>query len=289
LDASECFTEQTSAHTGGVTPSSSHSDNQSDQSLTEHHMLPCLKTERVNLFPQFTSCSKKATIEQSEDEIEELSKITVEDIRHDVSIREVKHPDYLSSSQRVSSDTEDVSSSQSSLELLGMVASQKKLEELDLEPERCEPGVVNATVECAGHSQAPEQMSDCGGRVPCLLKEITCPVKASKAPSKVSEADEAADKKKESFASRPQDTKKTSEADEAADKKKEGFASRPQDTKKTRRKLQPATAMMLKEFTSADLDVDTKREERGKSSSGVASGRSDALIRLLKARPVRRV
>ena len=34
LDASECFTEQTSAHTGGVTPSSSHSDNQSDQSLT---------------------------------------------------------------------------------------------------------------------------------------------------------------------------------------------------------------------------------------------------------------
>ena len=50
-------------------------------------MLPCLKTERVNLFPQFTSCSKKATIEQSEDEIEELSKITVEDIRHDVSIR----------------------------------------------------------------------------------------------------------------------------------------------------------------------------------------------------------
>ncbi|XP_039787786.1 kinesin-like protein KIN-6 isoform X5 [Panicum virgatum] len=265
LDASECFTEQTSAHTGGVTLSSSHSDNQSDQSLTEHHMLPCLKTERVNLFPQFTSCSKKATIEQSEDEIEELSKITVEDIRHDVSIREVKHPDYLSSCQRVSSDTEDVSSSQSSLELLGMVAPQKKLAELDLEPERCEPGVVNATVECAGHSQAPEQMSDCGGRVPCLLKEITCPVKASKAPSKVSEADEA------------------------ADKKKEGFACRPQDTKKTRRKLQPATAMMLKEFTSADLDVDTKREERGKSSSGVASGRSDALIRLLKARPVRRV
>jgi hypothetical protein len=31
LDASECFTEQTSEHTGGVTPSSSHSDNQSDQ------------------------------------------------------------------------------------------------------------------------------------------------------------------------------------------------------------------------------------------------------------------
>ncbi|RLN07302.1 hypothetical protein C2845_PM11G11500 [Panicum miliaceum] len=267
LDASECFTEQASAHAGGVTPSSSHSDNQSYQSLTEHHMLPCLKTERVSLSPQFTSCSKKATIEQSEDETEESCKITVEDIHHDVSIGEVKHLDYMSSSQRMSSDTEDVSSSQSSLELPGMVAPQKKLEELDLEPERCEPGVVNATVECGiGHSQAPEQMSDCGVRVPCLLKEITCPAKASKDPSKLSEAEEA------------------------ADKKKEGFASRPRDTKKTRRRLQPAAAMnmMLKEFTGADLDVDTKREERGKPSSSVASGRSDALIRLLKARPVRR-
>ncbi|XP_039773041.1 kinesin-like protein KIN-6 isoform X4 [Panicum virgatum] len=266
LDASECFTGQTSAHAGGVTPSSSHSDNQSNQSLTEHHMLPCLKTERVSLSPQFTSCSKKATIEQSEDEIEELSKIILEDIHHDVNIREVKHPDYLSSSQQVSSDTEDVGSSQSSLELPGMVASQKKLEELDLEPERCEPGVVNATVECAvGHSQAPEQMSDCEGRVPCLLKEITCPAKASKAPSKVSEAEEA------------------------ADKKKEGFTSSPEDTKKTRRRLQPAAAMLLKEFPGADFDVDTRREERGKSSSSVAAGRSDALIRVLKARPVRRV
>ncbi|RLM80297.1 hypothetical protein C2845_PM12G00370 [Panicum miliaceum] len=216
LDASECFTEQTSAHTG------------------EHHMLPCLKTERVSLSPQFTSCSKKATIEQSEDETEESCKITVEDIHHDVSRREVKHPDYLSSSQRVSSDT-DVSSSQSSLEFPGMVAPQKKLEELDLEPDRCEPGVVNATVECGI------------------------------GPNKVSEAEEAADKNEEGSSS-----------------------SRPRDTKKTRRRLQPAAAMMLKEFTGADLDVDTKREERGKSPSSAASWRSDALIRLLKARPVRR-
>jgi hypothetical protein len=50
-------------------------------------MLPCLKTERVSLSPQFTSCSKKATIEQSEDETEESCKITVEDIHHDVSRR----------------------------------------------------------------------------------------------------------------------------------------------------------------------------------------------------------
>ncbi|KAK8461228.1 hypothetical protein SEVIR_1G001500v4 [Setaria viridis] len=263
LDSSESFTQQTSPHTGGVTPSSSHSDNQSDQN-----------TERVSLSPQFTSCSKKATIEhvrekkatieQSEEETGELNKITVEDIQHDINTREVEHLDCLSSSQKVNSDTEDVSSSQSSLEL--PVATQKKLEELDPEPERREPGVGKVTVEYGiGYSEAPEQMIDCGGVVPCLLKEITSPAKASKAPSKVSQAEGA------------------------ADKKKEGSASRPGDAKKTKRRLQPAAGMMLKEFTgAADLDVDTKREGRGKSSSSVASGRSDELIRLLKTRPVRR-
>ncbi|KAK8461229.1 hypothetical protein SEVIR_1G001500v4 [Setaria viridis] len=265
LDSSESFTQQTSPHTGGVTPSSSHSDNQSDQN-----------TERVSLSPQFTSCSKKATIEhvrekkatieQSEEETGELNKITVEDIQHDINTREVEHLDCLSSSQKVNSDTEDVSSSQSSLELPVMVATQKKLEELDPEPERREPGVGKVTVEYGiGYSEAPEQMIDCGGVVPCLLKEITSPAKASKAPSKVSQAEGA------------------------ADKKKEGSASRPGDAKKTKRRLQPAAGMMLKEFTgAADLDVDTKREGRGKSSSSVASGRSDELIRLLKTRPVRR-
>ncbi|CAL4890586.1 unnamed protein product [Urochloa decumbens] len=264
LDASERFSEQTSARTGDITPSSSHSDNQSDQSLTEHHMLPCLKTERISLSPRCTSCSKEATIEQSEEETEELSKITVEDIQHDINTGEVEHPDYLSFCQKVNSDTEDVSSSQSSLELPGMVSPQKKLDELDLDPERCQPGGGKATVEyVTGHSQAPEQTSDCGGLVPCLLKEITSPVKASKAPSKVSEAEEAADKKKD-------------------------LASRPGgNTKKTRRRLQPAASMMLKEFIGVDLDADTKREERGKSSSSVAPGISDELIRLLRARPVR--
>ncbi|CAO2034051.1 unnamed protein product [Urochloa humidicola] len=297
-DASERFSEKASVHTGDITPSSSHSDNQSDQSLTEHHMLPCLKTERISLSPQCTtpssshsdnqsdqsltehhmlpclkterislspqctSCSKKVTIEQSEEETKELSKITVEDIQHDINTREVEHPDNLSSSQQVNSDTEDVSSSQSSLELPGMVSPQKKLEELDPEPERHEPGGGKATVEyVAGHSKAPEQMSDCGGLVPCLLKETTSPVKASKAPSKINETEEAADKKKEGLS----------------------------DKKKTRRRLQPAATVMLKEWASVDLDMDTKREERGKSSSSVAPGISDELIRLLKAgRPVRR-
>ncbi|CAN6242663.1 unnamed protein product [Urochloa humidicola] len=261
LDASECFSEKPSVHTGDITPSSSQSDNQLDQSLTEHHMLPCLKTERISLSPQCTSCSKKATIEQSEEETKELSKITVEDIQHDINTREVEHPDNLSSSQQVNSDTEDVCSSQSSLELPGMVSPQKKLEKLDSEPERYEPGGGKATVEyVTGHSQAPDQMSDCGGLVPCLLKETTS-TKASKAPSKVSEAEEGADKKKGGLA----------------------------DKKKTRRRLQPAATLMLKELASVNLDMDTKREERGKSLSSVAPGISDELIRLLKAgRPVRR-
>ncbi|CAN6236796.1 unnamed protein product [Urochloa humidicola] len=262
LDASERFSEQTSTHTGDITPSSSHSD-QSDPRLTENHMLPCVKTERISLSPQCTSCSKKATIEQSEEETEELSKITGEDIQHDTNTGEVEHPDYLSSSQQVNSDTEDASSSQSSLELHGMVSPQKKLDELDLEPERCKPGGGKVMESVTGHHQAPEQTSDCGGLVPCLLKKITSPMNASKAPRKVSESEEAMDKKK-------------------------GLASRPDDTKKTRRRLQPAASMMLREFIGADLDADTKREERGKSSSSVAPGRSDELIRLLKACRVRR-
>ncbi|CAN6236797.1 unnamed protein product [Urochloa humidicola] len=179
LDASERFSEQTSTHTGDITPSSSHSD-QSDPRLTENHMLPCVKTERISLSPQCTSCSKKATIEQSEEETEELSKITGEDIQHDTNTGEVEHPDYLSSSQQVNSDTEDASSSQSSLELHGMVSPQKKLDELDLEPERCKPGGGKVMESVTGHHQAPEQTSDCGGLVPCLLKKITSPMNASK-------------------------------------------------------------------------------------------------------------
>ncbi|OEL12924.1 Kinesin-like protein KIN-6 [Dichanthelium oligosanthes] len=254
LDASESSTGQTFAHTGGVMPSSSHSDNQSDQSLPEHHTLPCLKTERVSLSPRFSSCSEKATIEQSEEETEELSKITVDDIQHDINIREVKHPDCLSSSQQVNSDIEDVSSSQSSLELPGMVCTelfislpnklrvvyidisrkifeggeechlvspQKKLEELDQDPEKCEPGVEKATVEYGT------------GNMFCLLwMHVSMFAEGNNFPS-------------------------------------EGFREVDMWTVIVQqligcpawlcRRLQPAAAMMLKEFTGADLDVDAKR------------------------------
>uniref|UniRef100_A0A0A9CMI4 Kinesin motor domain-containing protein n=1 Tax=Arundo donax TaxID=35708 RepID=A0A0A9CMI4_ARUDO len=258
LDRPGSFAEETSAHAGGVTPASSHSDNPSDQSLTE--------TGRFSLSPQFTSCSKKGTIEQREKDKEELSKITVEDIQHDINTREVKHPDSLSSSWQVNSDTEDVSPSQSSLELHGMVASQKTPEELEPESERREPAVEESIVEY-GCSQPPDQIEDYGGMLPCLPKETTAPVKASIAPNKDSQAEEIADRRKDPLASRPRNTKK--------------IASR---------RLQPVAAMMLKEFTGADINADVKREERGKSSSSEATGKSDALIQLLKGRlvPLRR-
>ncbi|XP_062217889.1 kinesin-like protein KIN-6 isoform X2 [Phragmites australis] len=263
LDRPGSFTEEISAHTSGVTSASNHSDNPSDQSLTEHHTLPCLETERASLSPHFTICSKKATIEQCEEETEELSKITIKDIQHDINTRELKDPDPLSSSQQMNSDTEDVSSSQSSVELQGMVASQKKPEELDPGSERCEPAVEESIVEYGTCScQPPDQMNDHGSMLPCLAKEITSPAKASTAPSK------------------------DSEAEEIADEKKDPFAWRPRATKKTTRRLQPVAAMMLKEFTGADMDADIKREERGKSSSSETSGKSDALIQLLKGRAV---
>ncbi|WVZ78297.1 hypothetical protein U9M48_026034 [Paspalum notatum var. saurae] len=257
LDRSESFTEQTSAQAVGLTPVSGHSDNQSAQSLAEHDTLPCLKTERISLSPQCTS-SKKATLEHSEEETEELRKITVEDkdIQKDVNKREAKNPESLNSCLQVSYDTQGARSSQSSLQ--GMAACQKKPGDLDPESERCEPAVEKAAVKHDG-SQAPDQKNDPGGMmVPCLQKEMTSPAKAAKDPSKGSQAEKTADKRKEASANRPGDTKKTS------------------------RRLQPAAAMMLKEFIGADMAVDTKREERGKPLSSVETGKSDELIRLVK-------
>ncbi|KAL6629349.1 hypothetical protein ACP70R_029114 [Stipagrostis hirtigluma subsp. patula] len=246
LDGSERFTEQTCAHDGGETSASSHSYNPSDQSLTDHHTLLCLNTENASRSPQFTSCSRRDTIEQTGEE-RELSNITGENIQHDINTREVKHPDSLSSSQQVNSDTEEV-------------AAQRKSGKLDLESESCEPAVEEAIVE-HGCTQSLDRMNDKGGMLPCLLKEITSPTKATIAPSKDCQA-------------------------EVADTKKDRFASRPCNTKKTTRRLQPVAAMMLKEFTGADIDADIKREERGKSSSSTeAAGKSDALIQLLKGRP----
>ncbi|XP_066320953.1 kinesin-like protein KIN-6 isoform X3 [Miscanthus floridulus] len=245
LDRSESFTVSIPAHTGGAMPASSYSD----QSLTEDDALLCLNTEKTRLSPQCTTSSKTATIGQSEEETEELSKD--KDIQH-INIRE-KHPESRSSSQQVIFDTEGTSSSESSL--LGTVASEMKLEELNQKSERCEPAIEKATVELEHGidcSQAPDQKCD------------HAPAKAAKAPSKCREADET------------------------ADTNKEAFGSRPGSMKKTRRRLQPAAAMLLREFTDADIDADNKMEERCRSSSRsrVPTGRSDALVQLLmKGRP----
>ncbi|CAD6252263.1 unnamed protein product [Miscanthus lutarioriparius] len=246
LDRSESFTVSVPAHTGGAMPASSYSD----QSLTEDDALLCLNTEKTRLSPHCTTSSKTATIGQSEEETEELSKD--KDIQH-INIREEKHPESRSSSQQVMFDTEGTSSSESSL--LGTVASEMKLEELNQKSERCEPAVEKATVELEHGidcGQAPDQKRD------------HAPAKAAKAPSKCREADET------------------------ADTNKEAFGSRPGSMKKTRRRLQPAAAMLLREFTGADIDADNEMEERCRSSSisRVPTGRSDALVQLLmKGRP----
>ncbi|CAD6248545.1 unnamed protein product [Miscanthus lutarioriparius] len=246
LDRSESFTVPIPAHTGGAMPASSYSD----QSLTEDDALLCLNTEKTRLSPQCTTSSKTATIGQSEEETEELSKD--KDIQH-INIREEKHPESRSSSQQVIFDTEGTSSSESSL--LGTVASETKLGELNQKSERCEPAVEKATVELEHGidcGQAPDQKCD------------HAPAKAAKAPSKCREADET------------------------ADTNKEAFGSRPGSMKKTRRRLQPAAAMLLREFTGADIDADNEMEERCRSSSRsrVPTGRSDALVQLLmKGRP----
>ncbi|CAD6265609.1 unnamed protein product [Miscanthus lutarioriparius] len=166
----------------------------------------------------------------------------------DQSLTEEKHPESWSSSQQVIFDTEGTSSSESSL--LGTVASEMKLEELNQKSERCEPAVEKATVELEHGidcGQAPDQKCD------------HAPAKAAKAPSKCREADET------------------------ADTNKEAFGSRPGSMKKTRRRLQPAAAMLLREFTGTDIDADNEMEERCRSSSRsrVPTGRSDALVQLL--------
>ncbi|KAK3155775.1 hypothetical protein QOZ80_2AG0098500 [Eleusine coracana subsp. coracana] len=153
LDSSVSFAEETSS-LSSTPPPCSHSDNQSDQGLAGHHTIPCQRAERVSQSPQFTSYNKKSNIKQSVDELEELSMTAVDDICQDVM-----HPDCASSSQQVKSDTEDVSSIQSSLELQGMNS-----EEVETEFERCEPTpAVDDSVLNQGCSGRPER---------------TCPVKA---------------------------------------------------------------------------------------------------------------
>ncbi|XP_008680044.1 kinesin-like protein KIN-6 isoform X1 [Zea mays] len=236
-DKSESFTVPTPAPTGGAMPASSYSD----QSFTEDDALLCLNTEQTS------------TVGQSDEETEELSKITLEnkDIQLDINIREEKHHESCSSSQQVNFDTEGTRSSEASL--LGTVGSEKKLEELKQKSGRCVSAVEKANVELEHGIDGGQALDE---------KCDHASAKAAKAPPS-----------------------KGREADETADTDKEAFGSR---TEKTRRRLQPAAAMLLREFTGADIDADNEREERGRSSSSVATGRSDALVQLLmKGRPVR--
>ncbi|XP_044952028.1 kinesin-like protein KIN-6 isoform X3 [Hordeum vulgare subsp. vulgare] len=253
-DGSESRSEQTSAPDGGVTHAPSHLDDPSELSFTELHIVPC------NLSAQFTDIqvSEKAPTEQSEEE--ELSSNTeVESIHHDVDIKEMKHHDYPSSSQEANSDTGD---NRPSIELQGMGAAQQNPDELVHELGRCEPMLKEAAAEHAHGRQVPD--------------EGLPQTKASIAPTKDCQAEGTADDKKENLG--------MEEANEDL------CASKPREnTKKTtsRRRLRPRSDMTLKEFTGLDIDaMDSKRAaDGGGAQSATVAGRSDALIRLLRAKP----
>ncbi|KAK3151911.1 hypothetical protein QOZ80_2BG0151970 [Eleusine coracana subsp. coracana] len=160
LDSSGNFAEETSS-LSSTPPPCNHSDNQLDQGLAGHHTIPCQRAVRVSQSPQFTSYDKKSNIKQRVDESEELSMTAVDDICQDVM-----HPDCASSSQQVKSDTEDVSSIQSSLELQGM----KNSEEVETEFERCEPTpAVDDSVLNQGCTGRPERT--CPVKAPVVVKD----------------------------------------------------------------------------------------------------------------------
>ncbi|KAM3317877.1 hypothetical protein ACQJBY_035535 [Aegilops geniculata] len=256
-DGSES-SEQTSAPDGGVTHAPSHLDDPSELSYTELQIVPC------NLSAQFTDIqvSEKAPMEQSEEE--ELSSNTeVESIQHDVDIKEMKQHDYQSSSQQLNFGAGDVGSNQPFLELQGMGAAHQNPDELVPEPERCESTVKEATVEHAHGQRVPD--------------EGLPQTKASIAPTKDCQTEGTMDDQKENLCQE--------EANEDL------CASKPcENTKKTasRRRLLPMASMMLKEFTGPAIDAaDSKRATDGGGGAkalAMAAGRSDALIRLLKAK-----
>uniref|UniRef100_A0A0D9YKZ4 Kinesin motor domain-containing protein n=1 Tax=Oryza glumipatula TaxID=40148 RepID=A0A0D9YKZ4_9ORYZ len=233
---------------GGVTHSSSSLDHPSDQSFTD----TCLQNESANLSPQFIGASKKSPIEQSEEEREEIHNITTEGIQQNVHTRGVKHHSTPSCSQEVNSGSLHVSSSQ----LQGMGALQQ-----DPQSERCKP-TVGITIVEYGCAQPPHVVDDHGGMYPCTLNGKSSPRKAPISPTK------------------------DNQAEKLTDKIEDLSASKPCNRKNTRRRLQPVSAMMLKEFTGPDIFVDTRKEEKVKSSRD-AMGRSDKLIRLLTDHPPR--
>ncbi|EEE56125.1 hypothetical protein OsJ_04995 [Oryza sativa Japonica Group] len=170
----------------------------------------------------------------------------------DQSFTGVKHHSTPSCSQEVNSGSLHVSSSQ----LQGMGALQQ-----DPQSERCKPTVEITIVEY-GCAQPPHVVDDHGGMYPCTLNGKSSPRKAPISPTK------------------------DNQAEKLTDKIEDLSASKPCNRKNTRRRLQPVSAMMLKEFTGPDIFVDTRKEEKVKSSRD-AMGRSDKLIRLLTDHPPR--
>ncbi|VAH78364.1 unnamed protein product [Triticum turgidum subsp. durum] len=138
-------------------------------------------------------------------------------------------------------------------------AAHQNPDELVPEPEICEPMVKEAAAEHAHGRHVPD--------------EGLPQTKASIAPTKDCRAEGTADDQKENLCQE--------EANEDL------CASKPRENMKktSRRRLLPVSAMMLKEFTGPAIGLDGGG---AKASSGeqsaMAAGRSDALIRLLKAK-----
>ncbi|KAM0906802.1 hypothetical protein ACQ4PT_016514 [Festuca glaucescens] len=167
LDNSESFSEQASAHDGGVTYAISHLDHPSDQSFTDHHTLPCIKSEHASLSPH--GCGEKAPMEQSE---EELSK--VEDSQHGVDVKEMKHHD-CPSSQEANSGKEAVSSSQAFVDLQGMAPTKDCLhaEGTTDEKENCPAQVIKDKKEDRQAEGITDKKEDLCASQPSKTKKIT--------------------------------------------------------------------------------------------------------------------
>ncbi|KAM0906798.1 hypothetical protein ACQ4PT_016514 [Festuca glaucescens] len=163
LDNSESFSEQASAHDGGVTYAISHLDHPSDQSFTDHHTLPCIKSEHASLSPH--GCGEKAPMEQSE---EELSK--VEDSQHGVDVKEMKHHD-CPSSQEANSGKEAVSSSQAFVDLQGMDCLHA--EGTTDEKENCPAQVIKDKKEDRQAEGITDKKEDLCASQPSKTKKIT--------------------------------------------------------------------------------------------------------------------
>ncbi|XBI83667.1 hypothetical protein VPH35_092140 [Triticum aestivum] len=243
-DGSESCSEQTSAPDGGVTHAPSHLDDPSELSFSELHIVPC------NLSAQFTDIqvSEKAPMEQSEEE--ELSSNTeVESIQHDVDIKGSNSFLMLVSSLLVMYFF--------FVKLPLNLCTEMKQHDYQSSSQQpnCDAGDVSSNqpfLELQGMGAAhqnPDELVPEPERCESMVKEAT--------------AAHAHGANEDLCASKPRENTK----------------------KPSRRRLLPVSAMMLKEFTGPAIGLDGGG---AKASSGeqsaTAAGRSDALIRLLKAK-----